>query len=73
MAIMERPTKSAITRIGSIAPGVMVIIVLAIVSSIIVLAWPVPKRPGLEMWTFARTHYLMYDPALKARNLTETP
>ncbi|MEO1235841.1 MAG: extracellular solute-binding protein [Planctomycetota bacterium] len=42
--------------------GSWIIVAIAVVSSVIVLALPVPDRPGLEFWTFARNHSKMYAP-----------
>ena len=44
----------------------MVILALAVVSSLARLLWPVPGREGMEMWAFARDHVRMYEPIVAA-------
>jgi arabinosaccharide transport system substrate-binding protein len=53
--------------------GVWMIILIAVTSSIIVAFWPAPDRKGLEMWTYAREHALMYQPVIDIWNKTHDP
>lgn len=55
-------------RRGHVSLGAWVILALAVVSSVVVVAWPVPKREGMEMWTFSRSHAGMYESFLKEYN-----
>ncbi|MEM6550655.1 MAG: extracellular solute-binding protein [Planctomycetota bacterium] len=41
--------------------GGITIITLAIVSTIATAVWPIPERSGLEFWTFARNHQVLYE------------
>jgi arabinosaccharide transport system substrate-binding protein len=57
----------------SMSVGVWVIVLIAIASSLAVALWPVPKRSGIEMWTFARAHAPIYQPAIAQWNDTHFP
>ncbi|MEO0513926.1 MAG: hypothetical protein AAF086_01350 [Planctomycetota bacterium] len=46
----------------SLSLGSWIILVIALVSTVIVLLLPIPERDGLEFWTFARNHTLLYEP-----------
>ncbi len=46
----------------------MIVLLLAVTSSLAILAWPKPQREGLVFWTFTRHHALMYEPVIDARN-----
>lgn len=48
--------------------GTLLILLMALASTVAVFAWPIPERPGMEMWTFARSHALMYEPVIKQWN-----
>lgn len=59
------------TRIGALwtealSPGAWIIALLAIVSGVIVVAMPVRRAPGLELWMFSPEHANMYKPATEA-------
>ncbi|MBY0311620.1 MAG: extracellular solute-binding protein [Phycisphaerales bacterium] len=51
-------------RRWSASLGVLVIALLAIGSSIAVVAIPAKSATGVQMWTFARLHKQMYDPII---------
>ncbi len=51
-----------------LSPGVVIILGIALVSSVLTFVMPVNKREGLEFWTFARNHTLMYDPLIREWN-----
>ena len=48
--------------------GGWIICALALVSSLVLLFWSIPKNEGLVFWTFAKSHKLMYDPMTEAWN-----
>ena len=61
---------------GSIwSPGVVIICLIAIISSGLVLARPGTDGQGeaLEMWTFARNHFLLYEPVADEWNAHHPP
>lgn len=47
---------------STLSTGALIILLIAIVSSVARLLWPIPSREGMEMWTFARNHVWMYEP-----------
>lgn len=49
------------------------ILLLAVASSIGMLAWPTPARDGLRLWTFARLHHQIYVPQIEVWNRTQIP
>jgi len=51
----------------SVSLGVGVILTLALASVMALALWPIPDRPGLEMWIFSPEHQLLYEPALEQR------
>lgn len=51
-----------------ISVGAWVIFLVAVVSSVVVMMWPLPKREGMELWTFARLHTQMYQPVMAEWN-----
>lgn len=53
--------------------GVMVVALVALASTIAVLAMPLPKVVGQQMWTSARMHYLLYEPSVAEWNATQSP
>ncbi|MEM8873403.1 MAG: extracellular solute-binding protein [Planctomycetota bacterium] len=52
--------------------GAWLIIIIAVVSSVVVLAWPEKDVEGLTMWTFARNHSDMYIPLAEEYNAANT-
>ncbi|MEM6562250.1 MAG: extracellular solute-binding protein, partial [Planctomycetota bacterium] len=48
--------------------GAWLVLIIAVVSSAVVLAWPEPEVEGLTVWTFARNHAEMYEPLAEAHN-----
>jgi len=54
---------------GSTLPiGPCVVALIAVVSSILIAAWPRPQREGLVFWTFAPHHTRMYEPVIESWN-----
>ena len=53
---------------SALSLGSRVILGLAAISSLFVLTSPIAMPDGLRMWTFARAHYLMYEPAIERLN-----
>ena len=43
-----------------LSPGAWIILVIAVVSTVVVNAWPVPEHDGVELWTFSRNHSDLY-------------
>jgi arabinosaccharide transport system substrate-binding protein len=48
--------------------GSWIILMIAVLSSVVVLALPVRDRPGLEFWTFAANHVDVYRPLTEQWN-----
>lgn len=48
----------------SFSLGAWIIIGIAIVSTLVVVCWPIPQRRGLEFWVFSRTHADFYTPVI---------
>lgn len=62
------------SRAGNALPvGPLVVAAIAVVSSILVVAWPKAEREGLAFWTFAPHHTRMYDPAIEQWNTDLDP
>jgi len=57
----------------SLSAGGWIICGLALVSSIAVLAWPIPQREGLEFWLFSKGHAELYEVKLEEWNLKQDP
>ena len=51
-----------------LSPGAWVILLIAVVSTVLVVLRPTPERSGLVMWTRARNHLLIYEPMVAAWN-----
>ncbi|MEZ6190596.1 MAG: extracellular solute-binding protein [Phycisphaerales bacterium] len=43
-----------------LSPGSAVVLLIAVISSVVFVAWPIQKQPGLEFWTFSKNHAKMY-------------
>lgn len=52
--------------------GGWLIVAIALVSTVLFAASPVPKQEGRSMWTFARMHWLMYQPMVEKWNAEQT-
>jgi len=48
--------------------GPLVILLIAVASTLAIAAWPTPEREGLVFWTFTRHHAQMYSPAIEDWN-----
>ncbi|MEM7145780.1 MAG: extracellular solute-binding protein [Verrucomicrobiota bacterium] len=51
-----------------LSPGALIILAIAILSTVVVLAWGVPGRQGMTLWTFATNHAEMYVPVAEEWN-----
>jgi len=54
------PSGSGWRPLDTLSLGGWIILVLAVVSTITVLVWPIRNIEGLELWTFARNHSDLY-------------
>ena len=57
----------------SLSVGGWIICALALVSSIAVLAWPIPERDGLEFWLFSKSHSQLYKVKVEEWNQQREP
>jgi arabinosaccharide transport system substrate-binding protein len=57
----------------SLSVGGWIICGLALTSSVAVLAWPIPRHEGLQMWIFAKVHAELYKDTADKWNETHTP
>lgn len=53
--------------------GGWIICTLAVLSSLVVLAWPIPQRDGLVFWIFSRNHGELYVQTVTKWNSEHTP
>ena len=53
-----------------LSPGGWLIAICALLSSVVLLLWSIPPREKLVLWTFAKSHKLMYDPMTEVWNRT---
>jgi arabinosaccharide transport system substrate-binding protein len=53
--------------------GAWIIVLIAAISTGAVAMWPIPKRSGVDMWTSARSHSVMYQPVIAQWNLSHAP
>lgn len=53
-------------------PGSWTILALAVISSIVLVLWPVPRRSGAAFWTFALELDRMYEPQVAIWNAQQT-
>lgn len=58
---MERRRLADLFVFTGFSPGAWVVVAAAIVSTVTILVWRVPRHEGLEMWTFYRVHHQMYE------------
>jgi arabinooligosaccharide transport system substrate-binding protein len=65
---MPRRRLSDLLFFTGLSPGTWVVVATAILSTAVILLWQVPKREGLEMWTFYREHARMYRDVVEQRN-----
>jgi arabinosaccharide transport system substrate-binding protein len=54
-----------------LSPGGWLICTLAVVSAIVLVLWPIPRKDGLAFWIFAKSHQRMYDPMTAAWNAAQ--
>jgi len=54
----------------ALSPGLVVLLVLAVASSLVVLRRPPTPREGAPFWIFARDHYTTYAPFVERWNAT---
>jgi len=66
----QRRTARGFVRSSALSTGTWAIVLIAALSSVAVLAWPVPKPKGRVMWTFAVMHSLIYKPVIDEWNST---
>jgi len=57
----------------SLSAGGWIICGLAVVSSVAVLAWPIPEREGLEFWLFSKGHTELYEVKVEQWNEQRDP
>jgi arabinosaccharide transport system substrate-binding protein len=57
----------------SLSAGGWIICTLAVVSSLAVMAWPIPHREGLEFWLFAKGHAELYQTVIDPWNEQRDP
>src|SRR5919109_2131848 len=56
-----------------LSPGGWVICALAVISAIVLVLWPIPRKEGLVFWIFAKSHQRMYEPMTAAWNAARQP
>ena len=61
------------SMLRSLSLGTGVILTLALISSAVIVLWPVRSRPGLDLWMFSPEHELLYAPVLDERERTDDP
>ena len=49
-----------------VSAGSLVILGLAVASSLGMLTWPPSQQDGMRLWTFARLHHQIYVPQIEA-------
>lgn len=64
MNVTKCNIRSALARVRGLPVGPVVILLIAIVSSVAIAAWPTPQQEGLVFWTFTRHHAQMYGPVI---------
>lgn len=47
-----------------VSAGTLIILVIAVLSTVLVMSLPIPHRDGLEFWTFTRNHARIYTPLI---------
>lgn len=57
----------------SLSAGGWIICALALLSSISVLAWPIPQREGLQFWLFSKGHKDLYEVKVEQWNSEKDP
>ena len=71
--LLDEPATSnrSLTRwrpLDTLSVGGWTVLVIAVLSSLAIAAWPVSPRDGLQMWIFATNHELLYQPLFEERN-----
>jgi arabinosaccharide transport system substrate-binding protein len=56
-----------------LSPGGWIICALAVVSTMVLVLWPLPPKTGLVFWLFAKSHQRLYDPMTAAWNTAQPP
>lgn len=56
-----------------LSPGGWLIGVCALLSSLVLMLWSIPPKEKLVLWTFAKSHKLMYDPMTEGWNRAHKP
>ncbi len=69
----RRRAARGFVRSSALSAGTWAIVLIAALSSVAVMAWPVPKPNGRVMWTFAVMHSLIYKPVIEEWNRTRDP
>lgn len=72
MADRHAPTRLPLF-FDALSPGAWVIVLLALLSSAVVLSRAEPRSPGRSMWMFAPPHKRMYDPIVAEWNASRSP
>jgi hypothetical protein len=68
------PRNSLLTTLrAALSPGGWTIVILALLSTLLVLLRPDTRRPGIDMWVFARPHHEMYVPNVESWNASRDP
>jgi len=68
---MKNRRRTSFTEV--LSPGGWIISIAAILSTIAICLWDIPKREGQPFWIFSKTHKLMYDPATEIWNKEHQP
>ena len=62
------PPKRSLPGADYFSPGTAVILVIALLSTLLVMVLPIPRRDGLEFWTFSTAHQKTYQPMAREWN-----
>jgi arabinosaccharide transport system substrate-binding protein len=71
--IHESSQAAAWRRWRSLPIGPLVLVALALTSSVAMVLSPVPRGAGMRFWTFARLHHQMYVPQVEVWNQSQRP
>ena len=67
----DRFQQTVQSLLDTLSLGGWLICALALLSSLIIVLWPIPKQEGLVFWTFAKSHKRIYDPMTQVWNKTQ--